>query len=372
MKNAVTFIGLMSGTSIDSIDAVAVIFAHKKLNLLGNYSHSIPDKIKSDILTLSEPGLDNVQLLAETDHSLGELFAEASLALMSQLNLNSKDIVAIGSHGQTIRHQPPGINPGFSLQIGNPNQIAAVTGCPVIADFRRKDMAYGGQGAPLVPAFHREIFYHPNKTRVIINIGGISNITILEPNGGCRGFDTGPGNILLDAWCQKHTHKNYDNKGQWGATGSHNVALLTQLKSHNFFHRTGPKSTGREDFNLSWLEQQTHLLDITPADIQATLALYTADTIAQSIADLAQPIDEIFVCGGGIFNLALILKLNESLLKRTMPAIQSTASIGLEPNWVEACAFAWLAKQRIDMKPGNAPAVTGASRETILGCVYLP
>ncbi|MBT4210223.1 MAG: anhydro-N-acetylmuramic acid kinase [Porticoccaceae bacterium] len=372
MKNIAAFIGLMSGTSIDSIDVVAVTFAHKNLNLLGSYSHPMPAKLRAQVLSLSEPGQDDVQLLAETDHCLGKLFAEASLALMTQLNLNSKDIVAIGSHGQTIRHQPPGIKPGFSLQIGNPNQIAAVTGCSVIADFRRKDMAYGGQGAPLVPAFHREIFHHPDKTRVIINIGGISNITILYPSGGCHGFDTGPGNILLDAWCQKYTNSNYDDEGQWGATGSYNDALLTQLKNHNFFSRTGPKSTGREDFNLDWLEQQTHLFDLTPADIQATLTLYTADTIAQSIADLAEPIDEIFVCGGGIFNLELIRRLNESLLQRTMPAIHSTARLGLEPNWVEACAFAWLAKQRIDMKPGNVPAVTGASRETILGCIYLP
>ncbi|MFM1604064.1 MAG: anhydro-N-acetylmuramic acid kinase [Porticoccaceae bacterium] len=372
MKNAVTFIGLMSGTSMDSIDTVAVTFSNKSLDLLGSYTHSIPAKVKADILTLCAPGLDNVQLLAETDHRLGELFAEASLALMTQLNLSSKDIVAIGSHGQTIRHQPPGHKPGFSLQIGNPNQIAALTGCSVIADFRRKDMAYGGQGAPLVPAFHREIFPHPSKTRVIVNIGGISNITILEASGGCYGFDTGPGNILLDVWCQKHTNKNYDHEGRWGATGKCSDALLSQLKTHNFFARKGPKSTGREDFNLEWLEEQTRLFEIAPADIQATLALYTAETIAQSIADLAQPTDEIFVCGGGILNLELIRNLNESLLNRMLPAIQSTGNIGLDPNWVEACAFAWLAKQRIDMQPGNLPAVTGASQQTVLGCIYLP
>ncbi|MFT5037867.1 MAG: anhydro-N-acetylmuramic acid kinase [Flavobacteriaceae bacterium] len=372
MKNADTFIGLMSGTSMDSIDTVAVTFSNKNLNLLGTHAHAIPANVKANILTLCAPGLDNVQLLAETDHRLGELFAEASLALITQLNLSSKDIVAIGSHGQTIRHQPPGLKPGFSLQIGNPNQIAARTGCSVIADFRRKDMAYGGQGAPLVPAFHREIFHHPGKTRIIVNIGGISNITILEASGDCHGFDTGPGNILLDAWSKKHTNENYDNKGRWGATGSSSDALLTQLKTHNFFDRRGPKSTGREDFNLDWLEEQTRLFEIAPVDIQATLALYTAETIAQSIADLAPPIDEIFVCGGGIHNLDLIQKLNESLLKRMMPEIQSTAGIGLEPNWVEACAFAWLAKQRIDMQPGNVPAVTGASQQTILGCIYLP
>tara|TARA_B110000046_G_scaffold185278_1_gene226360 strand:- start:3868 stop:4965 length:1098 start_codon:yes stop_codon:yes gene_type:complete len=365
----------MSGTSIDSIDVVAVEFTKEnngQLQLMGSHTHPIPEHLRQEILTLCEPGLDSVQLYAKTDRALGKLFAEAAVTLMEKFDLSPDRIVAIGSHGQTIRHAPPSHGAqGFSQQIGDPNIIAACTGCAVVADFRRKDIALGGQGAPLVPAFHRQLFFTPQKNRVIANIGGIANITVLNSNGDCSGFDTGPGNMLLDAWCQKHTGRAYDNDGSWGAGGSVDDVLLSQLKAHPFLAQPTPKSTGREDFNLTWLQLQLQLqqCNLSPQDIQATLTLFTAQTLADCINTLDTQADEVFVCGGGAFNGQLMTWLQSSL---NNSQLQSTAVLGLDPNWVEACAFAWLAKQRIENKTGNVPAVTGAQRETILGGVYLP
>lgn len=360
----------MSGTSIDSVDAAAVEFIDGGLHLIGSHSHPISDQLRQDILNLCQPGIDRVQLYAETDRALGELFADAALAIMNKLDLNTDKILAIGSHGQTIRHAPPSSTEnGFSQQIGDANIIAARTGCPVVADFRRKDIALGGHGAPLVPAFHRQLFFNPLKNRIIANIGGIANITILKANGDCSGFDTGPGNMLLDAWSQKHNGKAYDDNGQWSASGTADNALLAQLKSHPFFALSTPKSTGREDFNLLWLEQQLEGFSLPPEDIQATLVLFTAQTLADCINNIDTAIDEVFTCGGGAFNGQLMTQLKRSLADCE---VTSTAQLELDPNWVEACAFAWLAKQRMENKTGNLPAVTGAQRETILGAVYLP
>ena len=366
------YIGLMSGTSVDSIDAVAVSLDQDNIRLLGAHSYDIPATLKKAILGLSEPGIDDVLLYSETDNEIGELFAQAALALMSKLNITASQVTAIGSHGQTVRHQPPGIKNGFSQQIGNPNLIAAQTGCSVVADFRRADMALGGQGAPLVPAFHRSLFSHAEEVRVILNIGGISNITTLYPDGKCQGFDTGPGNILLDGWCSKHRGESYDNGGQWASSGTPTMPLLNQLMQHRFLDLTPPKSTGREDFNLAWLEQQVRPYPLSPEDIQSTLTLFTAETIAKGIASMPAPVDGIFACGGGVHNTKLISELNLSLSARDLPEINLTSEIGLDPDWVEACAFAWLAKQRVEKKSGNLPSVTGASKATILGGLYLP
>jgi len=364
------YIGLMSGTSIDSVDAAAVDFTDGQLKLIGCYSHPIPEPLRKDILNLCLPGRDTVQLYAETDRALGELFADAALALMDKLKLGADKIMAIGSHGQTIRHSAPSqTENGYSQQIGDANIIAARTGCSVVADFRRKDIALGGQGAPLVPTFHRQLFFSPQNNRVIANIGGIANITILNINGDCSGFDTGPGNMLLDAWCQKHTGNAYDNDGNWGASGDVDNALLSKLKAHPFLAQPTPKSTGREEFNLPWLEQQLQHFHLSPQDIQATLTAFTAQTLADCINNLDTPVDEVFVCGGGAFNGQLMEQLQSDLHNSEL---QSTAQLRLDPNWVEACAFAWLAKQRMENKTGNLPAVTGAKRETILGAVYLP
>jgi anhydro-N-acetylmuramic acid kinase len=342
------YIGIMSGTSIDCVDAVAVTFNGKKISILGSHSKSISAQLKLDILCLCQPGTDSIALYAETDNILGELFAQTALDLMTQLHIKPSQVAAIGSHGQTIRHQPPTKANGFSLQIGNPNLIAARTRCPVVADFRRADMALGGQGAPLVPAFHQRFFHEKN----------------------C--FDTGPGNILLDAWCFKHRAQIYDDKGAWAATGNISKPLLNQLKKHPFFSTKAPKSTGREDFNLLWLEQQIGTFSLKPEDVQATLTALTAETIGAAIEDLTQSFDDIFVCGGGVFNTQLMNQLNQSLYESNQPAVKSTLNIGLDPKWVEACAFAWLAERRIESKTGNIPAVTGASQHAVLGGLYLP
>ena len=366
------YIGIMSGTSIDCVDAVAVTFGDGKISVIGSHSEPISAQLKLDILCLCQPGTDSIALYAETDNILGELFAQTALELMTQLNIKSSQVAAIGSHGQTIRHQPPTKVNGFSLQIGNPNLIAARTRCPVVADFRRADMALGGQGAPLVPAFHQRFFHEKNSNRVIINIGGIANVTLLSGNDQCSGFDTGPGNMLLDAWCFKHRAQIYDHEGAWAATGNISKPLLNQLKKHPFFSLQAPKSTGREDFNLLWLEQQIGTFSLKPEDVQATLTVLTAETIADAIADLTQSFDDIFVCGGGVFNTQLMNQLNQSLYESHQPAVKSTLNIGLDPKWVEACAFAWLAKRRIENKTGNVPAVTGASQHAVLGGLYLP
>ncbi|MDG1164926.1 MAG: anhydro-N-acetylmuramic acid kinase [Porticoccaceae bacterium] len=364
------YIGLMSGTSIDSVDAVVASFEQGQFKLIGRLSYDIPDHLKQAIQNLCQPGIDTVQLYAETDQQLGELFAQASLAMMAELGISSDQILAIGSHGQTVRHSAPGQGGiAFTQQIGDPNTIAARTGCPVVADFRRKDMALGGHGAPLVPAFHQQLFSDSEQNRVIVNIGGIANITVLPANGPCAGFDTGPGNLLVDSWCKKHLGKEYDNNGQWGAGGSCDTNLLKQLKSHSFFALPAPKSTGRETFHQQWLEQQlSQLPPIDAQDIQATLIQFTAETIADEINNLGLMVHELYICGGGAFNTELMNRLGAAVTA----TVASTAALGLDPNWVEASAFAWLAKQRLEAGTGNIAAVTGAERETVLGGLYLP
>ena len=370
MSIADIYIGLMSGTSIDSIDAAAMTFTEGQLELLGTHSQAIPESLKEQIIDLCQPGKDSVQLLCETDNQLGELFAKAALALMAAENITAEQVVAIGSHGQTIRHSPPKLDAiPYSQQIGDANIIAARTGCKVVADFRRKDMALGGHGAPLVPAFHKTLFADTQANRVIANIGGISNITVLPSNGSCFGFDTGPGNLLLDAWCCKQTGNSFDDRGSWGATGQIHTELLNQLMSHPFISQAAPKSTGREMFNLAWLEQLLKGYRLTSRDVQATLVSFTAQSLAGAINGLHESAHEVYICGGGVFNDQLMAQLQIEL---GSIALHSTQQLGLDPTWVEACAFGWLARQRITNQPGNLPKVTGASRETVLGALYLP
>ncbi|MCS5588171.1 MAG: anhydro-N-acetylmuramic acid kinase [Porticoccaceae bacterium] len=369
MSAANIFIGLMSGTSVDAVDAVAVDFADDKFSWIGSHSQTIADNLKQDILRLCHSDADRVQLLAETDHRLGKLYAATSLALLDKLGLEASQIAAIGCHGQTVRHAAPTEHSiPFSLQIGDANILAANTGIAVVADFRRKDMALGGQGAPLVPAFHRQMFASAEKNRVIVNIGGIANITSLPTDNSCTGFDTGPGNMLMDLWSQTHLGTAYDHNGDWAASGSANRELLQQLKCDDFFAQPAPKSTGRELFNRDWLNTQlSGYTNLPPEDIQATLLALTVETICEAIDGLGNPVQEAYICGGGAFNKALMAGL-----KQLLPAVAATEALGIAPNWVEACAFAWLAKQRIEHKAGNLAAVTGAKRETILGAVYLP
>ncbi|TNE89707.1 anhydro-N-acetylmuramic acid kinase [Porticoccus sp.] len=372
MPDAELYIGLMSGTSADSIDAALVDFSHGRCQLLGTHSSDISD-LKSEIHALAQPGDNEIQRLGQLDRELGVRFAETVNQLLRQQQLTNTAIHAIGSHGQTIRHRPPSSEKGhaFSLQIGDPNTIAGHTGITTVADFRRRDIALGGHGAPLVPAFHQAIFHQPGARRAIINIGGIANITILEKSDETpmQGYDTGPGNGLMDAWTLTHLQQPYDAEGNWSRQGKTLPALLEQLLSTPYLALPPPKSTGRELFNLDWLNGQLGTLNqpFEPADVQATLLDFTAQTIASAINRHSEEPLDVFLCGGGAHNRALVEKLS-ALLNPIQVA--TTDSIGVPVDWVEAIAFAWLAQQTLEGKPGNAPAVTGARTAAILGAIY--
>ncbi len=370
------YVGLMSGTSADAVDVVAVEFFSDKLNLtekltlVDSHSVPLPHQLRQKIHSLATPNQNEIDRLGELDQELGELFASTINELISKNNLLPTDIVAIGSHGQTIRHRPPGsIQYPFTVQIGDPNIIAERTGITTVADFRRRDMAAGGQGAPLVPAFHRALFHSVDVDRAIINIGGMANITWLPATEDAAGFDTGPGNVLMDAWILKNQNKPYDANGDWAASGQVQHELLQQLLQHPFFIQLPPKSTGRETFNVDWLEAQIAQLTATPnsKDVQATLLALTVTTIKNCIDVFTQRHAEIFICGGGAYNLHLMDELQRQLPNSK---ITSTAALGIAPEWIEAIAFAWLAKQTMNRQSGNLCAVTGARKEVILGGVY--
>ncbi len=364
------YIGLMSGTSMDGIDSAIVDLAQGKASVVATHSHSIPMHLRAEIRSLFLPGDDDLDTLGSCDQQLGLCFAEAANSVLEQAGLKASDLIAIGSHGQTVRHRPPATDTPhpFTLQIGDPNLIAARTGITTVADFRRRDMALGGQAAPLVPAFHRAVFHSKTRNRAIVNIGGISNITFLPAEGEVLGFDTGPGNRLLDDWIKQHKDKNFDDGGQWARQHTSDPQFLTQLKTHPFLQRTAPKSTGREEFNRQWLDQELKKFDhLSPGCIQATLLAFTAETIADALKALPVVIDEIFICGGGALNTTLMTSLSDML---TPAIVGSTAGLGISPEWVEAAAFAWLARQTLAGLAGNLPAVTGAKGLTVLGGIY--
>lgn len=361
------YIGLMSGTSADAIDAVLVGF-DKSAHLIAHYSEPLSGEIRQHIHALARSAPNEIDRMGALDVDLAKLFAQTSLQLLKLAGVAPEQIIAIGSHGQTIRHRPPGSAEGcFTLQIGDPNYIAELTGITTVGDFRRRDMAAGGQGAPLVPAFHRAIFHSEEQHRVIVNIGGMANITSLPQQGPTLGFDTGPGNVLMDEWIQTHLKKSYDQSGAWAASGTINLVLLNLLLQHPFFALAAPKSTGRESFNRNWLEQQIGDASIAPEDIQATLLELTAITIGNAIRALGDESKGVFVCGGGAYNTALMTRLQQLLLN---DHVTSTADLGVEPQWIEAMAFAWLAQQTMNHRSGNLKEVTGAHREVILGGVY--
>lgn len=371
------YIGLMSGTSVDAVDAVLVDMAAGNLEIKGHCSSPIPDALKEDIRALSHPGEDTVDLLGITDKRIALLFADTVLNLLSRNNLESHHITAIGSHGQTIRHRPNKADSTrhFTLQIGDPNTIAATTGITTVADFRRKDMALGGEGAPLVPAFHQHVFRDALHRRAVINIGGIANITWLPPASSDEhvlGFDTGPGNCLMDSWIQRHQCRPFDTDGNWAASGQVLPDLLEELLSEPYLDRMPPKSTGKETFNLSWLEERLVRTgkSMAPQDVQATLCRFTALSIARGLNLIqAAQVNDIYLCGGGALNSHLVQALRDAL-----PGISlhSTAAIGIDPLHIEGAAFAWLAYQTLNRLPGNIPAVTGAQRDAILGGIYFP
>jgi anhydro-N-acetylmuramic acid kinase len=365
------YIGLLSGTSIDAIDAAVIATDGRGVSLLETSSKAIPADLRHRLLILTEAPLVSLEEVGELDRVLGVLLAEAALELLEKAGIPTRDVRAIGSHGQTVRHRPPrGGKYGFSTQIGDPNTIAELTGICTVADFRRRDVAAGGQGAPLVPAFHDRIFREPGIDRVIANIGGISNISLLpgESIAPVSGFDTGPGNTLMDAWTLRHRDQPFDRGGQWAKTGRLNEELLGDLMAHPFLTMSPPKSTGREEFNLVWLgEALSALPGIEPQDVQATLLEFTARTLSNGIRLSMPTCKEVFLCGGGAMNHFLVDRLKALLAEQR---VATTESLGVHPDWVEACAFAWLAHQTLEGESGNLPAATGASRQACLGGIY--
>ncbi len=372
ISSAELYVGTLSGTSVDGIDAALVRFT-SKLELVATHSLAFPPELKKELLALCAPGENEIDRLGRADVALGKLFGQAVNELLAKAGVAAETVRAIGSHGQTIRHRP-GFAPAFTLQIGDANVIAAETGIPVVADFRRKDMALGGQGAPLVPAFHEAVFRSQDKDRVVVNIGGIANLTALpaDASAAVLGFDTGPGNTLLDAWSRRVLNAPMDRDGALAARGRVVPELLSALLAESYFAQPAPKSTGPEQFSMAWL--QTHLdaqtTKASDADVQATLVALTAQSIADAIRALpALTRPDVFICGGGAHNATLM-----GALRAQLPdcVVDVTSALGVSPNWVEALAFAWLARQRVLGLPGNCPQVTGAKRAAVLGGLYLP
>lgn len=351
------YIGLMSGTSVDGVDAVLADFADGNVKTLGHVHLPFTPALREALQGLMQSGMDEIDRAGDASVALARCYAEAVAALLVKTRIKAGQVAAIGAHGQTIRHRP---ERGFTTQLNAPAHLSELTGISVVADFRSRDVAAGGQGAPLVPAFHAAVFSGA-APRAVVNIGGIANVTLLPAQGGnesVRGFDTGPGNTLMDAWCERHTGKAFDHGGAWGATGRVNDRLLAALLAEPYFDKALPKSTGRELFNMSWLDAKLSAFGsgVVPADVQATLVAMTVCSIGRAVGDR-----ECYVCGGGSFNTALM---------RQLPHAQSTQALGVDPMHVEALAFAWLARQCFASAPGNVPDVTGAKGPRILGAVY--
>lgn len=360
------FIGLMSGTSLDGVDAVLIRF-EPQLKIEFARTYDLPAALVKNLLALSQTDANiHLDAVGHLDSELGQCFANIVLQCLRDANVASDSITAIGSHGQTLRHAPNGEHP-FTMQLGDAHIIAEQCGIDTVADFRRRDVAAGGQGAPLVPAFHASIFADADEERAILNIGGIANLTLLPRNGKVRGFDTGPGNGLMDAWCNQHLNKRYDANGEFAATGAVHAELLQRCLSDDWFALPPPKSTGRDQFNLAWLQTKMSGMHISPADVQATLAALTAHTIASALQTEMPDCQRVLVCGGGSHNPVLMQHLRQLLASMH---IVTTETQGLHPDYVEAAAFAWLAKETLSKRPGNLPAVTGAKGLRVLGVVY--
>jgi anhydro-N-acetylmuramic acid kinase len=361
------YIGLISGTSMDGIDAALVQFHDHELSVSISTKLDYPDELRESLFKASrKPETCTVDVLGQLNTRVGECFRDAALGIVADSGLESQQVRAIGSHGQTIRHRPDATHP-FTLQIGDPSIIATGSGIDTVADFRLSDMALGGEGAPLAPAFHEWLFRTDTANRVVLNLGGIANITVLPAaDGDVSGFDTGPANTLLDAWIHKCKGADFDADGQWAASGNVNEAILRRWLSDEWLLRAGPKSTGFEYFNLDWMAGKD-VDDARPEDVQATLAELTAVSIADAIKKTAPKAREIFVCGGGAHNSFLLQRI-ATLLPGI--SLSSTAAAGLAPDDIEAVAFAWLAMRRLERLPGNLPRVTGASRNAILGAVF--
>ena len=359
------FIGIMSGTSLDGIDAVLVATNGQQVELKAGTRRPFAASLRQRLLNLAAGGTITAKQWGELDTELGQAYADIVLQLLEESGTRATQVRAIGCHGQTVWHQPLGPLP-FSLQLGDANRLAAQTGIVAINDFRRKDMALGGQGAPLVPAFHQQVLGNSNQMRILVNIGGIANITVLAPGQAALGYDVGPGNMLMDVWCKQHTGQPYDKDAAFGLQGQVDPSLLARLLAEPWLALPPPKSTGRELFDEAWLAARLPAT-LAPADVQATLAEFTASAIANEVNKW--PAGELLVCGGGGHNPLLMRRL-ATLLPHWH--VDTTNSAGVDMDAMEAMAFAWLAHQTWHGLPGNLAAVTGASRPAILGAIHLP
>ena len=364
------FVGLMSGTSLDGVDGVIVDFSDDGIAVLQHASVPFPARLRSELMALNTPAENELHRAALAANALAKIYSDVTWQLLGTAGLAPAAIRAIGVHGQTVRHQPGEFDgTGYTLQLGNPSLLAELTSIDVVADFRSRDVAAGGQGAPLVPAFHRAVFGRDGSTTGVLNIGGISNLSILPANDGAvLGFDCGPGNALMDFWCQTHTGQPFDAAGVWAASGRALPALMDHLLAEPYFSRMPPKSTGRDLFNPVWLSRQ--LVDFsreTPVDVQATLTELTARVCADSFVRHGNEGRSLIVCGGGALNDHLMTRLGALLPWAT---VSSSAANGMPPLEVEAAAFAWLARRTVRREPGNMPSATGARGERVLGAVY--
>ncbi len=356
-------IGLMSGTSLDGVDAVLADFPDKLPRTLATFCLPYPTAIRQQALQLQAAQHDEIHAAALLANELARCYAQAVQQVLADAGASAAQVAAIGCHGQTIRHRPAA---GYSVQLNNPALLAELCGIAVVADFRSRDIAAGGQGAPLVPAFHAAAFGDPARHRVILNIGGIANLTDLNPGRAVRGFDCGPGNLLMDGWIERHQGPRYDEGGRWAGQGQVLAELLRRLLAAGFFSASPPKSCGRDEFNIAWLER--HLAGgERPQDVQATLLELTALSIAQAIGRWCGDPDELFVCGGGAHNQTLMARLQQHLPDCR---VAGTDTLGLAADWVEALAFAWLAWRTLRGEPGNLAEVTGASGPRVLGAIY--
>lgn len=359
------YIGLLSGTSMDAVDAAIVDFSTPKPKLVAYHNEPIPEPLREKTRLLCVPGENEINRFGEADIEWGRLFAQSADNLLKHANISPTEILAIGSHGQTIRHHPTHKVP-FTLQIGDPNTLAALTKITTIADFRRMDMALGGQGAPLAPAFHHYLFQNTKRDTMVVNIGGIANITYLPAHSAnhIMGYDTGPGNILMDAWCRQHIQRPFDENGQWAMQGQLDHHLLTRLLSDPYFSQKPPKSTGPEYFHLNWVNSQ-----IKPENTQRTLLELTAQSIANEARKLATTLEsEVLLCGGGAHNIALVARIQALLGDKFH--VHLTDDKGVPSEWMEAMLFAWLAKLRLDNLPLDLKSVTGSQRPVLLGGIY--
>lgn len=353
----------MSGTSLDGVDAVVADFSGATPQVLGTAYLPYPTALRQALLDLNEAGHDELRRAAELSVELATRYAQAAHAALSNAGLRPDAVTALGCHGQTVRHHPAD---GYSLQLNHPALLAELTGVSVVADFRNRDIAAGGQGAPLVPAFHDQVLRDAGSHRVVANIGGISNLTDLHPQRATRGFDCGPGNMLLDAWAAQHLGQPFDAHGAWAAQGQILPALLARMLAHPYFAQPAPKSCGREEFGLTWLVQQLGG-DEAPVDVQATLLALTAESLVAALRRECGDADELLVCGGGVHNTTLLARLAATLPRTT---VRSTAACGVSPDFLEALAFAWLARQTVLGRPGNLPLATGARGPRVLGAIY--